>query len=283
MNVIHSLRAAALACAAQCLPWAGAAAIAQPVHATFANLAYGVDAAQKADVYVPARAKGAPILMVVHGGAWRSGDKAAPAEIEQKVIHWNPKGIIVVSVNYRMLPAAGPDKQAEDLGRALAWVQRHAGEWGGDASRVFLMGHSSGGQMVALLAADRDMQQRTGAKPWLASIVLDGAGLDIVDVMSRPHAAFYDDAFGNDRNAWLKASAAEHLRAGMPPSLLICSTLRAESCRRAHGFGEKLRQHGNAAQIVGVARNHGQIDTDVGGDNDETRAIDAFINAYSAP
>jgi arylformamidase len=282
MNAMMSLRAAAICCAVQWLPWACAPAWAQPARAAFNDVAYGADPAQKADIYLPAQAKRAPILVVVHGGAWRFGDKASPAEIEQKAAYWIPKGFIVVSVNYRLLPAARPEQQAQDLGRALAWVQRHAATWGGDPKRVFLMGHSSGGQMVALLAADREMQLKTGAKPWLASIVLDGAGLDMLDVMSRSHARFYDDAFGADRTEWIAASPAEHLRSNMPPMLMICSTLRAESCRRANSFSEKLAQRGNSAKIFGVPRNHGEIDSDVGGDNDETRAIAAFMKEYLA-
>jgi arylformamidase len=219
----------------------------------------------------------------VHGGAGRSGDKASASVIEQKVAYWLPRGYIVVSVNYRMLPAARPQEQALDLGRAVAWVQGQARAWHGDPEHLFVMGHSSGGHMVALLAADRTLRERAGAQPWRASVILDGAGFDLLDVMPRPHAAFYDDAFGSDRENWIAASPAEHLGAGLSPSLLICSTLRVESCRRAGAYGKKLAALGNRAAIKSVPRNHGEIDADVGGDNEETREIAGFIEAQSRP
>jgi arylformamidase len=282
MKILCCLRMLWVAGAVQAWAWA-APACAQPIPATLADAGYGADPSQLADVYLPPHPANAPILVVVHGGAWRYGDKASPGVIEQKVAYWLPKGYIVVSLNYRMLPAAGPGQQALDLGRALAWVQGQSGAWHGDAARLFVMGHSSGGHMVALLAADRAMRERAGVKPWRASIILDGAGFDLLDVMPRPHAAFYDDAFGADRAGWIAASPAEHLGAGMAPTLLICSTLRAESCRRAEAYGKKLTALGNRAIVKGVARNHGEIDADVGDDNEETREIAGFMQAQSRP
>lgn len=266
-----------------CLAWTSPPAQAQSVPKVLRNLAYGSEPAQVADVYLADAARLAPILLVVHGGAWRSGDKAAAEAINQKVAHWIPKGFVVVSVNYRMLPLARPEQQAQDLGQAVAWVQQQAGQWGADVNRLFLMGHSSGGHMIALLAADQQMQARTGAQPWRASIILDGAGFDLLDVMSKPHAPFYDAAFGTLHSDWVAASPAAHLGEGVPPTLMICSTLREESCKRSTAFGSQLRARANVAKIVGVPSTHGAIDADAGGDNDETRAIDDFMQNYSAP
>ena len=141
------------------------------------------------------------------------------------------------------------------------------------------MGHSSGGHLLTLLAADEAMRQRTGARPWLASVVLDGAGFDLLDVMPRPHAPFYDEAFGADPAQWAAASPAAQLRGPQPPALFVCSTLRPDPCRRSQRYADLLKAHGGQAELVGIARNHAQINADVGADNDETRAIRAFIEA----
>ncbi|QVQ26177.1 alpha/beta hydrolase [Achromobacter deleyi] len=253
--------------------------------APLADQAYGPDPAQLADVYLPAvpPERPAPILVVVHGGSWKHGDKAAPEVVDNKIAHWLPKGFAVISVNTRLMPQARPAAQAEDLGRALAWIGRQAAGWHADPDRLIVMGHSSGGHLLALLSADEPMRQRTGAQPWLASVILDGAGFDLLNIMPNPHAAFYDEAFGADPAQWAAASPAAQLQGKQPPTLLVCSTLRPDPCRRARGYADRLAALGGQAEVLGFARNHAQINADVGADNDETRAIAAFIDARLAP
>ena len=109
--------------------------------------------AQKLDVYIPEGAKHAPILFMVHGGGWMLGDKGNSGVVANKVKHWLPRAYIVVSPNYRMARPPNPLEQTEDVGRALAFVQANAASWGGDGSRIVLMGHSSGAHLVTLLTA----------------------------------------------------------------------------------------------------------------------------------
>ncbi|HEX7767443.1 MAG TPA: hypothetical protein VF443_12060, partial [Nitrospira sp.] len=85
------------------------------------DLSYGTDPQQRLDVYVPAQAKNAPILLMVHGGAWIIGDKGASGFVSNKVAHWLPKGYILVSSNYRMSRQPNPLDQADDIARALAF------------------------------------------------------------------------------------------------------------------------------------------------------------------
>lgn len=68
------------------------------------DIPYGPDALQRIDVYSPQGAKNAPVLFMVHGGAWRTGDKASANVIDNKIARWLPKGFIVISANYRLLP-----------------------------------------------------------------------------------------------------------------------------------------------------------------------------------
>lgn len=249
--------------------------------ATLTDQRYGPDAAQLADVYLPATpaAPLAPILVLVHGGSWLHGDKAEPVFIQDKAARWLPLGFVVVSVNTRLLPEAPPRAQAEDLGLAVAWIQRQAAGWRADPGRILLMGHSSGGHLLALLAADAAMRQRAGVTPWLASIILDGTPFDLPRIMAAEHAGFYDKAFGSDPAQWRAASPAAQLSGANPPTLLVCSSLRPQSCQRSRDYAQRLIEHGGQAQVLPVARNHGQINADVGGDNDETRAILGFIDA----
>jgi acetyl esterase/lipase len=72
------------------------------------DIAYGADARQRFDVYVPRGARNAPVILMVHGGAWRIGDKRSRGVVGNKVERWAQAGIVVISVNYRMLPAVAP-------------------------------------------------------------------------------------------------------------------------------------------------------------------------------
>lgn len=118
------------------------------------DMAYGPDEKQRMDVYIPAMAKGAPVIFMVHGGAWRVGDKAGRGVVENKVARWVPKGIIFISANYRLLPGADPLVQAGDIALAMAKAQANAEKWGGDPAKFVLMGHSAGAHLVSLVSAN---------------------------------------------------------------------------------------------------------------------------------
>ena len=134
------------------------------------DIAYGADPAQRFDVYAPRYARNAPVIFLVHGGGWRAGDKSNPDVIDNKVAHWLPRGVIVVSTNYRLLPDADPLTQAHDIANALAAAQRAVVGVGGSPWRFVLMGHSAGAHLAGLLAASPQLVRASGARPWLGTI-----------------------------------------------------------------------------------------------------------------
>src|SRR6185295_4587727 len=117
------------------------------------DVSYGTFPRQRMDVYLPTGTRTGAVIVMVHGGAWRIGDKSMPQMVGNKVARWVPRGDVFVSINYRMLPQADPLTQADDVARALAAVQARAASWGADPRRVILMGHSAGAHLVALLSA----------------------------------------------------------------------------------------------------------------------------------
>jgi acetyl esterase/lipase len=247
------------------------------------DVAYGADAAQRLDVYLPATASRAPIVLMVHGGAWMLGDKGNGGVVAQKVAYWLPKGYIVASTNYRMSRPPDPLEQADDVARALAFVQAHAEGWGGDPQRIVLAGHSSGGHLVALLAADPAIATAQGARPWLGSIVLDSAAMDVVGMMEARHARFYDRVFGGDRGRWSRASPLHRLGGRPGPMLLVCSTRREDSCSAARAFAAKAVAAGGRAEVVPVDLNHGQVNAELGRTSAYTASVQAFMASLGLP
>ena len=247
------------------------------------DVAYGNDPAQRLDVYIPDKAAHAPIVLMVHGGAWMLGDKANTGVVASKVAYWLPKGYIFASVNYRMARPPEPLDQADDVARAMAFVQKQAASWGGDADRLVLVGHTSGAHLAALLAADPGIAARQGARPWLGTVALDSAALNVVAIMEARHARFYDRVFGDDRERWKRTSPL-HRVAGRPqPILLVCSSRREDSCSAARAFADKAVAAGGRAEVLPVELNHGQLNAELGRPSGYTAGVQAFMQSLGLP
>jgi len=247
-----------------------------------ADQPYGPDRRQRMDVYLPPKVQqGAPVLVMVHGGAWMFGDKAAASVVNQKIEHWvREQGFILVSVSYRFVPQVDVMQQAQDVARAVATAQANAQAWGGDPGRIVLMGHSAGAHLVALLSASPSIARQQGARPWLGTVALDSAALDTAELMQRRHMPFYDRVFGSDPAFWRSVSPTDALAPGAPPMLLVCSTQRRDgSCTQARQFAARIGATGGRAEVVPEDLSHAQINDELGLPGAYTSAVDAFIRS----
>ena len=246
--------------------------------------AYGADSAQTLEIYAPPHAQKAPIIVMVHGGGWRIGDKNVPGTVDNKLKYWLPKGFVLVSVDYRLLPQTTVDLQARDVAAAIAYVEAHAGDWGADGHRLVLMGHSAGAHLVALLSADPAPVVAAGGHPWRGTIALDSAALDVAHIMDGKHPKLYDDAFGSDPAFWAKVSPTAQLKPGAIPMMLVCSLKRPDdSCGQSRAFAERLTSLGLEAPVVPQPLTHMEINNDLGLEGDYTSTVDAFISARLQP
>jgi arylformamidase len=237
--------------------------------------AYGTDPAQWLDVYMPPAPRDAPILILVHGGAWMIGDKANAGLVENKLRHWLTRGWIVVSVNYRMLPEAMADAQAQDVAQAVRWAQGHAEDWGGDPEKIILMGHSAGAHLAALVSARPDRVGRS----WAGTVVLDSAAMQVSAIMAVRHPGFYDRAFGADPADWAKASPMDQWTPKAVPMMLVCSTLRPDGpCDDARRFQAKAQAGERDIPVLPQALTHADINRTLGLPSAYTDAVDAFIS-----
>lgn len=243
------------------------------------NLAYGRDPRQRYDLYLPARAQDAPVLFMVHGGGWKHGDKAMASVVGNKVAHWVPQGVVLVSLNYRMLPETPPLEQARDVARALAAAQAQAASWGGARGKFVLMGHSAGAHLVTLLAASPSLLRNAGAAPVLGTVALDSAVYDVEQAMRAPHARLYDEAFGADPQAWADASPYHQLDGAMAPLLAVCSARRKAACPQARHFAAKAQSLDSRAQVLALAMSHREINQLLGQEASYTGQVDAFLRS----
>ncbi|KAF0815218.1 Carboxylesterase [Andreprevotia sp. IGB-42] len=241
------------------------------------NVAYGSNPLQRMDIYLPQQAGAAPVIFMVHGGAWRTGDKAASTVVQNKVARWVPEGFIVISANYRLLPDADPLTQARDVATALAAAQAKAASWGGDPARFILMGHSAGAHLVGLLNAAPQLAYQAGAKPWLGTVSLDSAAIDVVSIMNRRHFPLYDPAFGTDPAYWQSVSPYHVLVRGAAPMLAVCSSRRSDACPPAERFVARAATLGVTASVLPQALTHKEINQQLGLPGAYTAAVEAFM------
>lgn len=247
-----------------------------------ADLPYGQHERQRLDVYRPLNARSAPILLMVHGGAWDKGDKRMDRVVENKMARWLPQGYLFVSTNYRLLPDATPLQQAEDIAQALSYVQQHATGWGGDPQRVVLLGHSAGAHLVSLLSAAPEIGQAYAVQPWLGTVALDSAAFDVERIMRDRHYRLYDKAFGQDPAYWRAASPVRRLQQAGAPMLAVCSSKRKEACLQAQGFAERGRALDMQVTVLPQALSHGEINAQLGVPGAYTDAVETFLQRIGA-
>ena len=111
------------------------------------DIAYGPSAGQRLDVF-PASRPGAPVVVFIHGGYWRSMDKKEHAFLAPT---WTEAGACVVVPNYDLCPTVTLTDIVMQMVRAIAWTWRQIGEHGGDPSRISVAGHSAGGHLAAMM------------------------------------------------------------------------------------------------------------------------------------
>ena len=146
-----------------------------------ADIAYGADARQKLDVYLPrpaatdtasasiSSASGRPVVIFWYGGSWQQGSKSDYRFVGAALAD---RGYITVLPDYRLYPDVKFPDFLDDAAHAVAWVQAHAQEFGGDPHRIVLMGHSAGAYTAAYLALNHEFLAKRGAKPeWIVGLV----------------------------------------------------------------------------------------------------------------
>ena len=155
--------------------WAEASSLVRGKSAAHLDVAYGRGEGETLDIFPAANAPsaGAPVLVFIHGGYWRSLDKGDFSFIAPAL---NASGATVVLVNYALCPAVGIEHIALQMTRALAWTWRHAAQYGGDPTCIGLVGHSAGGHLATMLLSCRwkDVDAEMPLQPINAALSISG-------------------------------------------------------------------------------------------------------------
>ncbi|MBS0317674.1 MAG: alpha/beta hydrolase [Proteobacteria bacterium] len=123
--------------------------------ALHADQAYGPSEDERVDIF-PAAQAGAPLLLFIHGGYWQGGDKRDVSFVAHRLVG---SGIAVAVSNYALAPHVPLGTMVEQTRRLVDWLHREAARFGADPQRIFLMGHSAGGHLAAMMLSDHGPQQ----------------------------------------------------------------------------------------------------------------------------
>ena len=240
------------------------------------------------DVYTPGTPGPHPVLVFIHGGSWRFGDKEM---IGDKAVAFTGAGYVFVSINYRLSPAVQHPAHAQDCGKAVAWVHQNIAKYGGDPARLYVLGHSSGAHLAALISTDERYLKEAGASlsAIKGTVVLDGGGYDIPTMVNSGELfakGRYKRAFSDDTNVWKDASPLNHVAKdkGIPPFLLVHAGDRKASRQQADELGEALKKAAVKTEYFDAPdKNHLSVNSSIGESGDATtKAILDFLDALGA-
>lgn len=242
------------------------------------------DKLQSLDVYSPPTGDKHPVIVWIHGGGWKKGDKAG---LQQKPQAFVDKGFVLVSINYRLAPAVTLKDMMGDIAKAIRWVRDHAAEHRGDPTQVVVMGHSSGAHLAALICTDDRYLKAEGVPMSLLKgcVPLDVSAYDLPkhlkDGGTTP-VANYTSVFGATEAEQREFSPVYHIAKdkGIPPFLILHVASREDTKRQAHWLATKLGESGIAARVVAAeGKTHGTISADLGGAVDPpTLELCKFLN-----
>jgi acetyl esterase/lipase len=209
---------------------------------------------QKMDVYFPGAGGPWPALVYVHGGAWIRGDKSEAAALAPGM---TAQGYLVVSLNYRLYPAAKFPEMIEDVKCAIRSLRAQAGEYNLDPQQIAAIGASAGGHLVALLGtADESAGWDIGEYPDQSSRVQAVVALapptDLTQKFPNPDMELMRHVGPGQVNV-AQASPITYVSADDPPFLLIHGDRDSVvPLEQSQLMFDRLTQNGVVAQLVVV-------------------------------
>jgi acetyl esterase/lipase len=186
------------------------------------DITFSTENKLKLDVYAPKKINTPKkVLVFIHGGSWKNGEKATYKFFGKGM---SRKGVVTVVIDYRLYPLTTYEGMAADAATAIKWVKQNITVYGGDTNKIYVSGHSAGGNLAALVATDDHYFDALKMKnPIKGTILIDAFGLDMYKYLLKNESyekEVYHSVFTNDTANWKLGSPAYHLHRGMPPFLM---------------------------------------------------------------
>src|ERR1700682_6102526 len=243
---------------------------------------------QMLDVYAPTEGKNHPVVVWIHGGGWQGGDKA---DVQKKPQAFADKGFVFVSVNYRLLPDVTIKQMAGDVAKAIRWTYDHAKDYGGDPHTMFVMGHSAGAQLAALVCTDDGYLkvEKLSLSNIKGCVPVDGDTYDVplqIQTVEQKRADRYKEKFG-DADSQKDLSLVTHVAKdkNIPPVLILHVADHPETKLQSQRLAKALQEAGVSAKAYPAeGKTHETINADLGLPDDKpTEAMFDFMEGLLRP
>ena len=269
------------------LLFSSVASSAEPVVTRNINYAGTNNVRQTLDVYAAKDGKQQPVVIWLHGGGWRRGNKIL---VQQKPQAFVDQGYVFVSINYRFTPEFTMSDLATDVATAVKWVTENIESHGGSPEIIFIGGHSAGAHLSALVSTDERYLKAQGLSlgTLKGCFPVDTATYDCAKLVSglkllrSNRVSLYTNAFGEETASQQKYSPITHLQKGTdyPDFLLLFCESRRDATLAANHFAKAIQQVGGTAETYAApGKDHASINNDLGTEGDETtNVLFAFLN-----
>ena len=174
----------------------------------------------KLDVYYPKNIKNAATVVWFHGGGLEDGEKHIPDGLKEK-------GVIVVTVNYRMHPKVQHPVYIEDAAAAVAWTFKNIENYNGNSKKIYISGHSAGGYLASMIGMDKTYLEKYGVNADEIAGLIPFSGHTITHFTIRKEMGINGTTPIIDQYAPLF-----HVRNDSPPMLLITGNREKEMLGR---------------------------------------------------
>lgn len=163
------------------------------------------------------------VVVFIHGGSWSSGKKETYWWLGRNLAKNN---IVAAIINYPLAPNATYKEMAQASAQAVKWVIDSISNYGGNAERIFLMGHSAGGHLAELINADTQYFKTLGLSNPVKGVILNDAfGLDMEEYLNKAEKdSYYDDftrTFSSDQKTWQIGSPLFYVNQIKNPHLIF--------------------------------------------------------------
>lgn len=250
---------------------------------------------QSLDVFAPAAGKNHPVVVWIHGGGWQRGDKSGALLKPQAFVD---RGFVFVAINYRFVPVVNIKQMTGDVAKAIHWAHRNAEKYGGDPNTIFVMGHSAGAQLAALVCTDDQYLKAEGlplslikgcvpvdGDTYYPALQIDSADADLDGRLlgGARRAASYRLKFPEGSQKELSSVLHVAKDKGIPPFLILHVADFPESGTglQAQVLAKALNDAKVPVKVVSVpGKTHVTLDSEIGKPNDAaTDALFEFARA----
>ena len=214
-----------------------------------------VESFPELNVFKTRKSKNNPVVIFIHGGSWNEGNKKIYGFLGR---NFAKKGIVTVIPNYTLSPDGSYDTMAKEVAAAIKWTYENIEKYNGNPDQIFLMGHSAGGHLIALVGTNPKYLENTNL---IKGIILnDAAGLDMNSFLEKyppTKNRNYDVTWTKNLENWKDASPIYFLSEKTPPIFMITGTKTYPSIiSQNKDFVEKLNTYQPSVKINYQSKKH---------------------------